>query len=272
MSGNRQNPILPNGLGSPYNIYTAYTDTDRPHRTGTRGWLPDGRVFYWCRNATTTALTRNLAVAQPASTTNHLEQTVAAAADFTAGALTVTLNVGATAILLREYEEGYVAIASAAALANGTGNVYQIRSHAGNAGSVTSTAKVYTPVQFSADATAKFSLYRNPYMNPIVCPTSQAALPSGVPLVTLPAATSVATATVEAVGATYGWVQTWGPCAVQADEAITANQAEIMGTGTAGDVENDTTVTATPQLFVLGYSMSAASDTVFFLTDLRIRP
>jgi hypothetical protein len=261
------NPMLDNGLGSPFNIHTSYTENDRPHKVGTRGRIGD-RVYYWARNATTVALARNELIVAPAITTNHHDQTVTAAADFTAGSMDVVLTVGATAIALREYEEGFVFISDGTA----EGFIYQIRRHAGNAGSLTSTAALYSPVVVTTAAASTMSLARNRYMNPVQSLTTQLCIPVGVANIGLPAATSAATNTAEAVGATYGWLQTWGLCPVLCDESVASiGDAITVGTGTAGAAEEDDTATTVSQEFIIGYNVTPFVDTEFQLVDLRIR-
>lgn len=262
------NPILPNGIGSPFNIHTTYTENDRPHKVGVRGWLPDGRVFYWARNSTVTALARNTLLAAAAIVTNHHDQTVTAAGDFTIGALEVVLTAGATAINLRQYEEGYVFISDGTA----EGFLYQIRKHAGNAGSTTSAATLYSPVVLTAGAASTMSLSANRYNDPVASLVTQLCIPVGVANLTIPAATSAATNVAEAIGTTYGWVQTWGPCPVLCDESIAAiGQAIVMGTGVAGAAEADDTATTVAQEFIVGYNITPFVDTEFQLVDLRIR-
>lgn len=263
------NPILLNGLGSPFNIHTSYLETDRPHKVGTRGTLPDGRVFYWARNATTTALARNELLMAAAIVTNHHDQTVTAATDFSLGSLEVTLTVGATAINLRQYEEGRVFISDGTA----EGFQYQIRKHAGNAGSLTSAATLYSPVALATAAASTMSLYANPYNNPVASLVSQLGLPVGVPNIGLAAATSAATNTAEAVGTTYGWVQTWGECPVLCDESVASiGNAVTVGTGEDGAIEEDDTATTVSQEFIVGYNITPLVDTEFQLVYLTIRP
>ena len=78
-------PVLENGMGTPYHIHADYNTTGFRQTSrlpiGQRGSLRDGRVFYWTKNGTTTALTRAELLAVADSTANHINQTVNAAAD-----------------------------------------------------------------------------------------------------------------------------------------------------------------------------------------------
>ena len=258
-------PILANGLGSPQSIYDSSSTAN--HKVGTRGALPDGRVFYYTHNETAAALTLGELIVTATVTPNHHDQTVNAAADFTQGATSVTLNPGATAIVLNEYEDGFVFISDGTA----QGVMYKIRDHAGNAGSTQSTANLYDPVVTTTGASDTMSLVRNKWKNPQQSNTTVSEIPVGVPQVTLAAGTA-ATATALPVG-TYGWLQTWGPCPVLCDEAVTAEgQAITIGTSTAGSVEEDDTATTVSQEFIVGYNLTPLVDTEYQLVDLRIQP
>ena len=261
------NPILANGMGSPQNIYT--TGTVQNHHVGTRGALPDGRVFYYARNATAAALTRGQIIVTATVTPNHHDQTVNAAADFSAGATDVVFNPGATAIVLDEYAEGYVFVSDG----TGEGLTYKIRNHAGNAGSTQSVASLYDPVLVGAAAASTLSLVRNPYSQAQQSNTTVSEIPVGVPATTLAACDTVATDTAAAIEPTFGWLQTWGPAAVLCDEAVTAEGVAItIGSSVAGAAEQLDDTTASSQLFTVGYNLTPLVDTEYQMVDLRIRP
>lgn len=259
-------PIVHGGVGSPQSIYDS--STTPYHRVGTRGYAPDGRVWYYAFNETTAALTKGELIVNSTVAANHIDQTVTAAADFTLGKVDVTFTVGATAIVLQEYVDGYVFITDS----TGEGSYYQIAAHAGQAGSTTSAARLYSAVRVTTGAASTMSLVRNPYMNPQQSNTTVVEIPVGIPQVTLAAATTAATATAAVVGGTYGWLQTWGPCPVLADESFTTvGNAVTVGTGTAGAAEEDDTATTVSQEFIIGYNMTPFVDTEFQVVDLRIR-
>ena len=197
---------------------------------GSRGVLGDGRVFYYARNATAAALTLGELIVTATVTPHHHDQTVNAATDFRLGLLDVILNPAATAIVLEEYDEGYVFISDS----TGRGPIYQIQTHAGNAGSAQSTAKLYYPVVVATGAGSTASWVRNPYSQAQQSNITVSEVPVGVPLATLGAAAGVATNTAVADTPTFGWLQTWGPCPVLCDEDIaTEGQAPGQAPGQA---------------------------------------
>ena len=148
-------PVLSNGQGSNHNIHTAY---NKPaHRVGTRAALDDGRVFYYAYNETAAALTLGEIIVTATVTPNHHDQTVNAAADFSAGSPNVVFNPAATAIVLGEYEDGYAFISDG----TGEGLTYKIRDHDGNAGSAQSNAVLYDNVVTGTAGASTMSLVRS---------------------------------------------------------------------------------------------------------------
>jgi hypothetical protein len=102
------NPRIPNGAGSPHSIYQV--STTQWHKVGQRGFLDDGRIFYYTRNTGASALdVGKLTVARDpvanhsnlATTTNSL---VVGQRNIIVGAITP----GATAITADQYAEGWL--------------------------------------------------------------------------------------------------------------------------------------------------------------------
>ncbi len=236
---------------------------------GSRGVLGDGRVFYYARNATAGALTLGEVIVTATVTPDHHDQTVNAATDFRLGLLDVVLNPAATAIVLEEYDQGYVFISDS----TGRGINYQIQTHAGNAGSAQSTAKLYHPVVVATGAGSTVSLVRNPYSQAQQSNTTVSEVPVGIPMATLAAAAGVATATAAADTPTFGWLQTWGPCPVLCGENIAAEgRAVAISSGTLGAGDEDDNVTTVSQEFIVGYNLTPFVNGEQQMVDLRIRP
>jgi hypothetical protein len=256
------NPQLINGVGSPQSIYTP--GTTQYHAIGTKGIMQDGRVFYYTRNGTTSALTRGSVYAQAANVANHLNQTVTAAADFSVGHTAVTAGLGATLAGRGVYDEGWCILNDD----TGEGYYYKIRDSAGAGSGADMAMNLYDPIVVGAGAATSFSLIENSYSNPIIAPAAAGEAVVGVPVGTFAAATSAATATAAAVDATYGWMQTWGEAAVLADEAIALKLAITTGTSVAGAVEAGDAYGE----IEFGVMRQPAIDTEYQLAYLRIRP
>ncbi len=260
-------PMLVNGHSGLQSIYAS--STTPVQRPGTKGVMTDGRVFYYAWNHTTAAITLGELQVTATVTPDHHDQTVNAAADFTAGSRDVVFNPAGTAIVLEEYLDGYVGITDG----TGEGFYYPIQTHDGNAGSAQSNAKVWRPVVTTTGGSATMSLVRNPYLNVQQSNTTISEIAVGVPQATLAAATTAATATALAVDPTYGWLQTWGPCLILCDAAITAEGESVgIGTGAVGRAEAAVDTTASTALAIIGHNLTPFVDNEFQFIDLRIRP
>ena len=246
-------PILYDGLGSPQPIHDS--SEIQHHEIGTRGYLRDGRVFYYGKNTSATALNVGQLVVSAAVVANHQNVTVDAAADLSAGAVSVTLTVGATAATANQYAEGFLAVT------DGTGEAYQykIREHDAIASSGTATARLYDPIKVGAAAATTISLFKNPWDDPVISPTAQARVPVGVPQATLADGSSTPQ---------YGWIQTWGPCLVWCDEATAIGAEVTIGTGVAGQTEAVDAV-AEPRI---GQMISTGVATEYQMHFLQIAP
>jgi len=233
------NPILYNGVGSPQSVFSV--SSTQHHPVGSRGFLGDGRVYYYAVNTTANTLTRAQLLVAPTFVANHTDQAVTAATDLQAGNSTAIVTIGATAVVADEYKEGWLCVTDG----TGEGFMYKIRNHPAHAGSGTFTARLYDPIQVSTAAAATLTLLYNRFRNPQISVTDQLDLLAGVPNVTVSSGSTTSQ---------YFWVQTWGECLLLQDENITtAGQALTIGTGTAGAVEEDDTATTVSQEPIVGY-------------------
>ncbi len=269
-------PVLENGMASPHHIHVDFNTTGFNQNggltVGQRGSLRDGRVYYWTRNGTTTSLVRAQMLIMAINTANHSNQAVNAAADFTIGSNTVTLNPAGTAIALEEYVEGFACVLDG----TGEGFMYKIKAHAGNAGSTQSEATLYEEVVVSTAGGATVSLVRNPYSDPLISVTDGADIAVGVPNATIAAATTVASNTVTTEDPSFGWVQTWGLCSVLADISTTsqARGASLKQGDTAGSVSALASAEADGAAadHVIAVNYEAPDDNEHWPVDLRIKP
>lgn len=117
------------------------------------------------------------------------------------------------------FAEGYI-IAQSGTAAN-LGAVYRVKTHGSVADTTNVLLTLYDGLQKSPNVADKWSIYRNPYK-----------------LVTQNTAGTVASAGILSCPATtndYVWIQTWGPCAVQAQTVaggvVTGNQFAPAATG-----------------------------------------
>jgi hypothetical protein len=136
----------------------------------------------------------------------------------------VSITIGTGNAAADDFEDGWLVVQ------DGTGepNLYPIEGH--NAITASTAGNIYLKEAIrTAGATAQTGcdLLKNRYKDIVISVTDHADPLAGVPNVTIP-------------DTEYGWVQTWGACAVWADEAVAAGAALTSGDTTAGQVEIQT--------------------------------
>lgn len=211
-------PVLNDGMGARQNIHE--TSTVQHHALGTRASL-FGRVFYYAmQSAAATTINRAQLLTRQVVAPNHanVAQTTSGAS-LAAGATVVNIDVGATAVVLNEYAEGYLCINDN----TGEGFLYKIRENAANAGSLPGQVILYDPIVVAGSVTSDVTLLRSEYFNPIATATLGYAV--GVACTNV-----VAHATLR----TFFWVQTWGIASVLSGVAVTLGASAIPSGATAG--------------------------------------
>jgi hypothetical protein len=171
------------------------------HKIGTRMQLADGRVFYYALNVE--ALTAGLlCFSKPTHADNTAMVTTTASA--AVGAKTISsMTVGGTAITVNEFAEGWLITQKV----SGTGNCYKIKSHtSGTSAGTNLDIVLYDPLVQAIATTTEVTFAYNPFYKVL----------SGTAVVTSPPAGVALRAFTSAY---YGWLQTWGVCAIQHDEA-----------------------------------------------------
>ncbi|KKM68596.1 hypothetical protein LCGC14_1459290 [marine sediment metagenome] len=212
---------------------------------GTRHEDAFGRVFYYSK--CTTAIGRGKAGVAAATITNHDNlsfQTAPAVGD-----QSVKVTLGGTAATAEQYKDGWLVNQDG----TGEGRIYRIEGHEAQT-STTGVLEVFLADRIDivmAISETNVDLNYNKYdeLRPQDS-TTQTFIPVGVPMM------------VGGLGASeFGYIQTWGPCAVWQDEA-TANLGEQLtfgaGTGT-GQLEGRDAVTE-PLFAVSGPAASVADE------------
>lgn len=253
------NPVLRNGLASPFSIYQTVTGTQSQgiHRLGTQGFLDD-RKFRWARLTSGTAIGTNKLAAVGAPNANHVSET--GTLTVTAGSSRFSAVLGATAAFANEYQDGYLKIESAT---TGAGQIYRIRDHAAVLSGGTLTADFYDQVVTVPTGTVTWSLIRNPYADIVIQPTTVVGPAAGVVQVDWAAASTTAPI--------YGWIQTGGPTSVlNGTDDITSVANTLLtqwGTTTAGAVGIAVDATASTMIAMkVGYAMEAITTNNAYIT------
>lgn len=249
------NPLIGDVGASPVSIYA--TTTEQTHPTGTRGYLADGRVFYWACNKTAAALTRGEVQVRVDPVAEHVDE------------VNDTLVVGSKAVVFTPaaaggvadlYAEGYLVVNDG----GGEGGYYKVRSHAAITASTAFTVNLYDEVAVVSSAATNLTLVHNAYMNPQQSNVDQLDVVVGVPPTTIAAGDTTPQ---------YGWLQTWGECPVLHDATVAAlGEMAVVSETTAGAVTVDATATTLPQMPIVGRMITLGVSTEYNPIDLMIRP
>lgn len=131
---------------------------------------------------------------------DHANMAVAAAA---VGATTITVTLGATAVVANQYAGGYVYVNDAGADVTTEGYMYRVQSHpaADLSTAVVLTLAADTPIKIALTANSQLTLLANPYSGVLVHASP-------------PTANLVGVAPVAVAANAFFYVQVAGPCAV----------------------------------------------------------
>ena len=178
----------------------------------------DGRKFRYAR-AGAAALTVGLMGQAAASVAHHIECSCAATS---AGADTITVTLGATAVTANQYRDGYLNVNKG----TGIGYCYYIESHPAADASATVEIRLgdRVRVDLAASGTSEVSLLYNPF-DLVTVSTTQTLLPVGLANVPVPINY-------------YYWAQTGGAAAWLVDDTTPGiGSYLIMSDDTAGQAE-----------------------------------
>lgn len=134
---------------------------------------------------------------------NHRDRSVSSAVS--AGASTITVNLGTPAAAENEYSEGYLHINAVA----GNGQLFRIKSHPAHPADTTADVvfTLYDKVKTALTGSSKADLIHSSYHNLIVAPAAETGAVSGVTVIDMTASN-------------YGWIQTSGPCSILHDASV----------------------------------------------------
>ena len=230
------------------------TGTSQIHPYGTRMVLPDGRVFYY--GQTDGAQTAGAICQSAVGVANHdMDLAVNTAA---AGAKSLSVTVGGTAVTANQYADGYVYVNDG----TGEGHIYKIRQHDAISSSGSGTINLYDgdAIVVAFEAATIVGLAKNPYKDFIVFPTTATGHPVGV-------------AATDFDDDDYGWLQTWGPAAVLCDVAFVIGNHVRVSDNTAGSGEPlDRDGSAEDEVSIGIASLIAPVTTDYGYVNLTINP
>jgi hypothetical protein len=222
--------------------------SDQRHKLGTRMAFADGRVYRYAKNAAVEIASGRLVQAPATDTADDMD--LAWSAGAAAGDTTITTGTSLT-ITKDQYKEGWLYTNDAV----GEGQIYPIKSNTAVSSAAGCVFTIDEPDGFVIALTATTSLFGvqyNLYDSVIVQPTTVTNVAVGVSPTTMTASY-------------YGWLQTWGPCALldygatwvvgdqlAAAESTNAGAATLLDSSSAQDNQS------------IGYSMGIVPVTTDF--------
>jgi len=183
--------------------------SDQRHRLGTKGVLPDGRVFYYARNGTAAITTAGMIVdAGTALTVNAHDMDVPANAN-DVGTTAVSVEVPTTDLTKDQYADGYMIFNDGP----GEGEVYRIKSHPAHDASDDNTVIITIDedggLRTATTTSSLFGLLVNPYAAVKIIDGDGTMETGALGVTTIPMTASY-----------YGWIQTAGIGSVAIGAAV----------------------------------------------------
>lgn len=169
-----------------------------------------------------------------------------------AGDTSVTVTLGATAVVAGDYDEGYMLVIDV----DSEGHTFRIKSTPAADASATLVVTLYDEiiVAFVADTTV--TLIPNIYRKVVIfTASSQVGVAIGVPPIAVTAAN-------------FFWLQTWGPCAILRDENTAAYTPLVPGAVVDGALEDFDAAGSLEQIIAI--SGAAGVDTEYNYAKLTI--
>jgi len=248
-------PFLTDGSQSPQSVVQVSESgtgvvAGGAHRVGTRGALPDGRVFYYARSSGAAIVAGKMNQMPDVPTTF----TDLAVGTELAGQSTLAVTPGAVTALEDAFAGGYCIIQDD----TGEGQIFTVKSHLAVASATEFTVNIEGTIPIALGAGATVSMIKSPWADVIISGAAQDHMCVGVSNVAVPAGTT---------NPQHFWCQTWGVAPVWQDEASANGSALSSGT-TAGQVE---LADATSDQIV-GQLVVVAVDTEYTPTFLTIAP
>lgn len=225
------------------------------HPLGTRGCCADGRVYRYVK-AGAVDLIAGTVVQSAAPPAGQLTKAINTTSAVAVGATALTVTC-ASSVAAGFYNDGYLVVASGA----GQGYIYTIINHPAVSTGASGIFTLYDEDKLvvAVTITSTVTLMPNKYSGVIVLPATTA---TGV---------IVGVATYVIAAGAYGWVQTWGPCAVQGADT-TAIGALVYGPATASGQASGYTATTLLTGQTIGRLMQANVAAQWVAVDLTISP
>ncbi len=231
-------PVLNNGLATDQGIWDVVTSPKL--RVGTKARLDDGRTFFYARNSGAAIVAGNVLSAE-IQTAQFTELAVPVSL---AGATSVSVTLGSTAVTQHEYSGGYLCTIDD----TGEGITYRVDGHAAADASAAVVIQLVDPINVDFGAGTTVQLVKSPWMDVVIAAAAQAHFSVGISQVAVDAGTSTPQYFwVQSAGVSCGWQDSANGVGEQLTSAAVSGQLEIVVLGdqrigvnlwTAVDTEN----------------------------------
>ena len=208
-----------NYVGLDYGDETVTSTTEsRGVTLGTKGLMPDGRVFRYSKAGE--AITAGLMCQTPLAIANHDMDLVTAAA--AAGATSIVSTLGGTAVTKDQYKGGTLYVNDGA----GEGQTFRIATHAAvsSSGDFTVPFEGKQTVKTALTASSLTGIKANPYNGTLLYNTTPDGIPTGF-------------SPTDVASGAYFWQQTYGDAAILVNGTVVLGQCVVPGTTTSGSVD-----------------------------------
>jgi hypothetical protein len=205
------------GLDYGDELVTSTTE-GRGVTVGTKGLMPDGRVFRYALSGE--AITAGQLGQTPLAIDNHDMDLVTAAT--AAGSSTIAVTLGGTAVTADQYKGGTIYVNDGA----GQGQTFRIATHAAvsSSGVFTVPLEGKQTVKTALTAASLCGIKANPYNGTLLYNTTPDGIPTGF-------------APTDVADASYFWLQTYGDGAAVVNGTVVLGKHVVPGLTTSGSVD-----------------------------------
>ena len=196
---------------------------------GTKAVTPDGRVFRWALNGATALEAGKLVQTMAEINASVFVNGLTVVNTTVTGVTTITVLMATTPVVANVYADGDLVVDTSPGQA-----MYRIKSHPAGDSATNVQFTLYESDEIKDPMTSGTTLVgfrRNPYTSVIVNPTTVTGAPIGV-------------APISVAASRYFWLQTWGLCLGNADQAVVAGKRVIASALSAGNLDISSTSSA----------------------------
>jgi len=231
------------------------TSSTQKQVLGTIRKLNDGRKFVYAKAGGVDLAVAKL-VQAPAPVANHTNRAVADAVAI--GERSVTLTLGATAVTVDQYKDGFLLVNDA----TGKGYAYKIKGHPAATGSSNLTVTLYDKIRVAlVAATSKVSLVSCPQNGVIIHPSPPTAKLVGVPL-------------LDVTAGHYFWAQCGGYAPVLIAGTVPVGKKVVASGSVAGAITLMALTAGTPNTgsdqYPVGVMVQNGVNTEYGIVDLKL--